>query len=119
MTLVNSTLAADSTAFGGGMFARFSTISIVNSTLSGNTANSLGGGIYASSAALAVSATTLTGNTAGSEAGGIHARASTITLSSSLISGNEADMAREVSQYHRRHRCQRQQPVRPQRRDQR
>ena len=65
------------------------TVSVTNSTLSGNSA-SFGGGIYASSATVAVTNSTLSGNSAIS-GGGIYARSATVSVTNSTLSGNSAN----------------------------
>lgn len=82
-------------AYGGGISAAFSTtLTIINSTISGNRADTDGGGLHSSSSTSNVSFTTFTGNTAdfnnnGSGAGGGFFIASgALTIRNSLITGN-------------------------------
>jgi hypothetical protein len=78
--------------FGGGI-ANVGTLTLTNSTLSGNTAlsqvNALGGGI-ANFGALQVANCTLSGNSALS-GGGIETDSGTLTLTNSTLSGNTAN----------------------------
>jgi CSLREA domain-containing protein len=62
-TIRNSTLSLNSARRGGG-FSNVGTLTIVNSTLSGNTANAEGGGLYNSGGTSSVQADTFYGNSA-------------------------------------------------------
>ncbi|MEO0853172.1 MAG: choice-of-anchor Q domain-containing protein, partial [Cyanobacteria bacterium J06648_11] len=91
LTLVSSTLSGNSsTSFGGGI-NNLGSLEIVNSTLSGNSSSTAGGGISAASNTVTeIRNSTLVGNTANA-GGGIQSFAgSTVIVSSSLISGNTA-----------------------------
>ena len=71
VTLSNSTLSGNSASFyGGGIFNVFGTATISNSTLSGNSASFFGGGILNEGAAT-ISNSSLSGNSASSIGGGI------------------------------------------------
>ena len=72
---MNSTISGNlaNTGTGGGIYAEsLDDLSIVNSTISGNSANTgTGGGIYNSNSSLRITNSTITGNSAGS-GGGIY-----------------------------------------------
>ena len=73
---------------GAGIFCDFSSPSITNCIISGNTASSKGGGIYCSSSSPSITNCTFSGNTASSNGGGIYCSSSSIT--NCTISGNTA-----------------------------
>ncbi len=76
---------------GGGIFNAGGTVSVTNSTLSGNTATGGGGGISNSGGTVSVTNSTLSGNTASnSSGGGILNLLGTVSLSNSTLSGNTA-----------------------------
>ncbi|HXG78677.1 MAG TPA: choice-of-anchor Q domain-containing protein, partial [Methyloceanibacter sp.] len=86
VTLTNSTVSGNSAGNGGGVSAILDA-NIINSTISGNSALGEGGGINADTATLTNS--TVRGNIAGDDGGGIWAN--TATLVNSTVSGNTAD----------------------------
>ena len=75
---------------GGGGIVNLGTLTITNSTVSGNTANppANGGGI-SNGGTLTLTNSTVSGNTAGGEGGGIFTNG-TLTLTNSTVSGNTA-----------------------------
>ncbi len=81
---------------GGGILARFGSVSLIDSTLSGNVATSHGGGIYHRGdfqnqfATLTITDSTISGNTAGGNGGGVFAFNSDSHVTASTISGNTA-----------------------------
>ena len=88
MTIVDSTISGNTGTKGGGVSSnRFSNLTVTNSTVSGNTAL-VGGGIYAFYSV--VTNSTLSGNTATS-AGALYGAA--ITISSSTIIANTSSAA--------------------------
>jgi predicted outer membrane repeat protein len=90
-TLTNNTARGSNTAISGGgaIWSRgpSSSVTIIDSILSGNSADSDGGAIYMDSGTLNISDSVLSGNTAGS-GGGIYNRAGTLTFNNSTLSGN-------------------------------
>jgi hypothetical protein len=90
---------------GGGIFDEGGTLTVINSTLSGNSASSdaggQGGGIFNWAGALTVSGSTLSGNSADSNAGGIYNSVyGTLTVeNSSNISGNSAPLGSGADVY--------------------
>ena len=94
LTITNSTLSGNNARVGGGIY-NLGTLTITNSTFSSNSAHD-GGGIYDDSAALTITNSTFSGNSAvdgiGStgSGGGISAYHGTLTITNSTISGNSA-----------------------------
>jgi hypothetical protein len=82
--------ASGTPSFGGGIF-NAGTLTLSNSTVSGNTAN-YGGGIFnADNGTLTLTYSTVSGNTATNESGGGGIRnANTLTVTNSTLSGNSA-----------------------------
>ena len=84
---------------GGGIWNNHGTLTINNSTLSGNSATAFGGGIYNfgdyGSAILTINNSTLSGNSTDSIGGGIcnhgFAGSATLTINNSTLSGNSAN----------------------------
>jgi hypothetical protein len=83
----------------GGAFSNLGTLTISNSTISGNTVgpDGGGGGIYNNIGTVTVSNSTISGNSVtdnggsgGANGGGIYNRGGTLTVSNSTISGNSA-----------------------------
>jgi len=88
-TISGVTIENGNSANGGGIFST-GTLTVSNSTLSGNTAGQYGGGIF-SEGTLTVSGSTLSGNkTPNSIGGGIYIGNGTATMSNSTLSGNSA-----------------------------
>jgi hypothetical protein len=73
-------------AVGGGIVNNGGTLTLTNSTVSGNTTNQ-GGGIY-SNGTTTLTNSTVSGNTASSNGGGIFNNSGTTTLTNSTVSGN-------------------------------
>jgi CSLREA domain-containing protein len=89
LTLTNSTVSGNTASGGGsgGGIYNGGTLTLTNSTISGNTA-SVGGGIFGEGGALTLTNSTLSGNTASSFGGGIELENGTLTLTNSTVSGN-------------------------------
>ncbi|MEI7855665.1 MAG: DUF4347 domain-containing protein, partial [Planctomycetota bacterium] len=87
LTVGNSTISGNKASYGGGI-ENLGILTVTNSTLFGNKAN-YGGGIdnYGS---LTVTNSTLSGNTAAFGGGIVNAAAGTLTVSNSTLSGNAA-----------------------------
>jgi hypothetical protein len=95
LTLNNSTVTGNTAFQGGGVLnSNSSTATLNNSTLSGNSAGYRGGGVfnsfYVSSSTLILNDSTITGNTAGTSGGGVFNLFSTVTLTNSTLTGNTA-----------------------------
>ena len=91
LTLDGVTIANGSSTDGAGMMLLGGTVTVTNSTFSGNTATGNGGAIYSSSNTdLTVSSSTFSNNTAGSGGAIRITDTSTATVSSSTFSANSA-----------------------------
>ena len=75
---------------GGGIYLASGTLTVTNSTLTGNAADGYGGGI-ASVGTLTVTNSTLTGNQAGSDGGGIFVDSGTVNVANSTFESNSAE----------------------------
>jgi hypothetical protein len=81
---------------GGGIWNGCGTVTILNSTISGNTATHFGGGIQSDSgSALTLTHATVTLNSAGSSFGGVSHSAATV--GNSIIAGNTAPAVPEIA----------------------
>ncbi len=94
LTVTNSTVSGNTAtgfgAGGGGIF-NFGTLTVTNLIISGNTTNDSGGGI-SNGGTLTVTNSTVSGNTAALGGGGIlNIGGSTLTVTNSTISGNTAN----------------------------
>ncbi|MGH7224886.1 MAG: choice-of-anchor Q domain-containing protein, partial [Gemmataceae bacterium] len=89
LTVSNSTLSGNSTNGGGGGIINGGTLTVSNSTFSGNSAG-FGGGIFSYAGTVTVSDSTLADNSSNSNGGGIANQGSTLTVSNTTLSGNSA-----------------------------
>ncbi|MCI5125183.1 MAG: hypothetical protein D3925_12095 [Candidatus Electrothrix sp. AR5] len=96
LTLNKATVTgANHTGAGGGIFnATNGTLTLINSTVSGNT-GAIGGGII-NYGTLTLLNSTVSGNTATDTGGGIASASGIVTLKNSIISGNTADWPNEI-----------------------
>jgi filamentous hemagglutinin family protein len=90
VTLTNSTVSDNTANSAGGGILAVSTVTLTNSTVSGNTAGVDGGGIW-TFGTVTLTNSTVSGNTAGQFGGGIWA-VSTVSLTNSTVSGNAASI---------------------------
>ncbi|MDO8616725.1 MAG: choice-of-anchor Q domain-containing protein [Dehalococcoidia bacterium] len=93
LTLTNSTVSGNTAPSNGGGIYNYSTLTLTNSTVSGNTAPVSGGGIYNFSATLTLTNSTVSGNTSGSDGGGIYNSShsyTVATITNSTITNNSA-----------------------------
>lgn len=91
LNLENLTVSNGLTDFGGGI-RNDGTLNLINSTISGNSANDkVGGGILNNSGTLTLINSTLSSNSAVGEGGGIfNTSGGTVSLTNSTVSGNSA-----------------------------
>jgi CSLREA domain-containing protein len=91
MTITASLIRDNQGVYGGGIYNKFTTLKLIDSTVSGNHAL-YGGGLnnFYFGTALIVSGSTLTGNTATQDGGAINLEAGTLELVNSTVSGNTA-----------------------------
>jgi CSLREA domain-containing protein len=90
LALDRVTMTNNQGQFGGGLASSSATVTIVNSTFSGNRATTSGGGISAAGAgnATAITSSTIASNTAGTDGGGILGGVGNTSLRSTLVAGN-------------------------------
>ncbi len=88
LTLTNSTISGNTAAQGGGIENR-GTLTLTNSTVTGNMSLAGGGGILNLSGTLTLTNSTVSGNTADGAGGGI-SNSGEATLTNSTVSGNAA-----------------------------
>jgi CSLREA domain-containing protein len=81
---------------GGGVFSSGGTVTIENTTISGNTAHGFGGGTFVDRGTMDLIHVTITGNTADSDndfggfhGGGVHQENVTVNLKNSIVAGNQ------------------------------
>ena len=92
LTLMNCSLSGNSALSGGGIYNYAGTLTITGSTISANSASADGGGIFNDSGAVTVVSSTFGGNSASeNNGGGVYNNSGTIILSSSTLSGNFGD----------------------------
>jgi hypothetical protein len=73
------------------------TVTITNSTLSGNSADRQGGGIYyGADGVLIITSSTVSGNSAGSNGGGIYQFSGTVITKNTIVAGNTSPGAPDV-----------------------
>ncbi|HIE28673.1 TPA: hypothetical protein EYP66_15445, partial [Candidatus Poribacteria bacterium] len=87
VTIQNSTISGNSSGYGGGIYASGGTFTVQNSTISENSAE-YGGGIYATSATVTITRNTFTNNSA-SSGGAIYA-SGTVIMQGNTITQNTA-----------------------------
>ncbi|MGW7007031.1 hypothetical protein ACWGCW_30550 [Streptomyces sp. NPDC054933] len=75
---------------GGGITNLGGTVSLVSSSVTGNTAVA-GGGIYTDNGAVSLTASSVTGNSATASGGGIYVNSGGVTTLASTVSGNTPD----------------------------
>jgi predicted outer membrane repeat protein len=95
LTLTNSTVSGNTVARGGGGIENFyGSLTLTNSTVSGNTGSgntvARGGGIRSRGGQATLINSTVSGNSASHEGGGIYATAGALTLTNSTVSGNSS-----------------------------
>jgi CSLREA domain-containing protein len=90
VTLTNSTISGNSAFFGGGYYTDgSSSVTLTDSTISGNTSSSTGGGIFHNGGTLTLTNTAVSSNTAGASGGGIRLSGGvTASLTGSTVNGN-------------------------------
>ena len=90
LTVTNSTVSGNSAAInGGGIYVDNGTATVTNSTLSGNTAD-FGGGLDSYLGMVTVTSCTISENWANNSGGGLRNLSGTITVTDSTVSGNTA-----------------------------
>jgi hypothetical protein len=98
LTIENITLTGGSSDGGGAVF-NTGTLTIKNSTISGNTSSGAGGGIYGYYGDIIIENSTISGNTATQGGGGVHSLWGILTIINSTISGNRSDSGGGVEKF--------------------
>lgn len=94
LTLVDSTLTANTANADGGGILSDGTLTIEGtSRIEGNAAADDGGGIYAAGGTLTVTDATIAANSAGDQGGGIRSVTCSVTLTNASLTGNNASSA--------------------------
>jgi predicted outer membrane repeat protein len=97
LTVVNSTLSGNAAATDGGAIsttAAGTALTLINTTISGNTAGGSGGGLITLGGTVSIVNTTITNNTADFDnnsagtGGGLRVQAGTVTLKNTIVAGN-------------------------------
>jgi len=91
LTLSNSTITGNSAnRNGGGIYSISSELILENTTVSANSANNFGAGALVSTTTLSIVGSTLSGNSAASFGGGIHALNSPVDIRDTAVRDNKA-----------------------------
>lgn len=91
LTLANTSVSGNSAGGGGGIANERGVVTLTNSTVSDNDAQSLGGGIWnGGHGTLRLTDSTVSGNRAGGNGGGIAGLGGMLTLTRSIVSNNES-----------------------------
>ncbi|MBN1218620.1 MAG: hypothetical protein JXM69_06820 [Anaerolineae bacterium] len=89
-TLTHLSIVSGTADYGGGIYNNYGTLTIISSTLSGNSASGQGGGIY-NNGTLTVISGIFSGNSTSGQGGGIYHNMDMLTVISSTFSGNSSD----------------------------
>ncbi|MEM7737125.1 MAG: MBG domain-containing protein, partial [Deinococcota bacterium] len=89
VTVINSTISGNTANSGGGGISSFGDLTVIGSTISGNTTSRDGGGIY-SNRTVTVINSIISGNTVNNGNGGGILSTRDVTVTNSTIAGNEA-----------------------------
>ena len=92
LTLTNSTVSGNTSSgnSGGGIYNILGTLTLVNTTVSDNRADFYGGGIHNHKGTLIVTNSTVSGNIVGTYGGGISNYIGTATLTNVTVNGNSS-----------------------------
>ena len=90
LTITNSTVSGNWSGYSGGGISNLGTLIITKSTVSGNSAFVNGGGIF-NLGTVTITDSTVSGNTAFFDGGGIKNTRGTLTIINSTVSGNSAN----------------------------
>ena len=96
VTITDSTISGNSASYGAGVVTENGTVTLTNSTVSGNSASGWAGGIWNYSGTLTLTNSTVSGNSASATGGGIYSSYNggvrTTPLTNSTLSGNSASL---------------------------
>jgi predicted outer membrane repeat protein len=87
LTITNSTVSGNSAVHDGGGIYNAGSLTLINTTVNGNSANFNGGGVYNLGILTLTNSSTVSGNSANASGGGI-ANTGSVTLINSTVSGN-------------------------------
>ena len=89
-TRVSKNIVDGEYTVGGGIYNSFSTVELIDSTISGNITRlwSLGGGIYSEGGTLSIIGSTVSGNSTHWDGGGLYNSSTDLTVVNSTFSGN-------------------------------
>jgi hypothetical protein len=90
LTVTNSTISGNTASSGAGIYNE-RTVTVTNSTISGNTASNDGGGIFNNYGTVTVTNSMISGNKAVNSSGGGINNSGTLIVTNSTISGNTAN----------------------------
>jgi hypothetical protein len=90
LVLVESAVTGSSATFGGGIYSNGS-LTVIDSTFSGNQTTSFGGAVFLTSGTASISGSTFADNHSGAFAGAIYNQTADVEIVNSTISGNDAD----------------------------
>jgi hypothetical protein len=96
MTILNSTVSGNTGTYRGGGIYNFGSLTVTNSTVSGNSVGEFGGGIM-DNGSVTVTNSTIAANTAGTKGGGIANITGTLTLASTIVGKNTAPTGSDVN----------------------
>jgi hypothetical protein len=92
LAVASVTLSGNSAKSGGGIYSRDGTLTVTDSTFSGNTAVSNGGAIHSEVGTMTITDSTLSENTAGDNGGGTYSGSDgVVTVTDSTLWGNTAN----------------------------
>ena len=97
LTLTNSTVSGNTANLGGGINIFNGTLTLTNSTVSGNTAAGFGGGIFNREGTLNLTSVTVAFNSATNTGGGVYNEFGTANLSNTIVANNTAAAAPDFS----------------------
>ncbi|MDM8568468.1 Calx-beta domain-containing protein, partial [Thiotrichales bacterium HSG1] len=97
LTLNNSTISGNSATTAGGAFANAGTLTLNNSTISGNSTSDGGGVRNTGGGTVTLNNTTVSNNTVTNNGGGINNVSGTLTLKNALIAGNTSTDTNDVT----------------------
>jgi hypothetical protein len=90
LSIKNSTISGNTASSGGAVLNNGGNLTVTNSTISGNTANFSGGALYNYGDAVTIENSTISGNHA-NQGGGVYNSGGRLTVTNSTISGNSAN----------------------------
>jgi len=98
LTVANSTFSGNSStvADGGGIENDTGTLTVTNSTFSNNSAVNVGGGI-ASTGSMTLTNVTISGNSAGTTGGGVYIFSGAVTVTNTIAAGNTASSNADIA----------------------